>query len=430
MKQVPDTQLSAPGPAALPYRRAASGYRLVTMVMLALAIVLLSGCGDLIPVDQPTTAPVVLIVTATPAPGAPPVADTPMPTTPPASTDEPTPADPVAQVPTEEAPAQVAPGLLARVQARGNLICGTNADLPGFGFYDRVRDSWSGFDVDFCRAMAAAIFGDAEAIEFVGLNTSGRNERFAAVRDGTVDVLFRNTTWTLGRDIADLAFGPTTFHDGQTFMVRTNAGIANSSDLAGKRICVSRGTTSEQNLNDDFNARGIAFEAVPFDDENLIYPAYDANECDAVTSDSSQLASKRQTLSRPADHVVLGERISREPLGPAFIESDEQWRDVVYWVVFATMYAEELRVDQANVERLAQSSDDPRVRRLLGLEGEFGQALGLSDDFALQIIRQVGNYGDIYDRNLGPSTPFALDRGPNKAWNLGDGGVLASPPFR
>jgi general L-amino acid transport system substrate-binding protein len=425
LKPAPDTQMSAPASAAL-------RYRLATMVILALAAVLLSGCGDLIPLDQPTTAPVVLIVTATPAPGAPPVAETPvaiLPTAPPTSADEPTPVDPVAQVPTE-APVQVAPGLLARVQARGNLICGTNADLPGFGFYDRVRDNWSGFDVDFCRAMAAAIFGDAEAVEFVGLNTSGRNERFAAVRDGTVDVLFRNTTWTLGRDLADLAFGPTTFHDGQTFMVRTNAGIANSNDLADKRICVSRGTTSEQNLNDDFNARGIAFEAVLFDDESLLYPAYDAGECDAVTSDSSQLASKRQTLTRPADHVVLGERISREPLGPAFIESDEQWRDIVHWVVFATMYAEELRVAQANVDRLAQSSDDPRVRRLLGIEGEFGQALGLSDDFALQIIRQVGNYGDIYERNLGPSTPFALDRGPNKAWNLGDGGVLASPPFR
>jgi general L-amino acid transport system substrate-binding protein len=278
--------------------------------------------------------------------------------------------------------------------------------------------------------VAAAIFGDAEAVEFVGLNTSGRNERFAAVRDGTVDVLFRNTTWTLGRDIAQLAFGPTTFHDGQTFMVRADAGVASSNDLAGKRICVSRGTTSEQNLSDDFGARGIAFEPVLFDDENLLYPAYDAGECDAVTSDSSQLASKRQTLTRPSDHVVLGERISREPLGPAFIEGDEQWRDLVSWAVFATMYAEELRVNQANVDRLAESSDDPRVRRLLGREGEFGQALGLPNDFALQIIREVGNYGDIYDRNLGPSTPFALDRGPNKAWNLGAGGVLASPPFR
>ncbi|RRR72080.1 MAG: amino acid ABC transporter substrate-binding protein, partial [Candidatus Viridilinea halotolerans] len=186
----------------------------------------------------------------------------------------------------------------------------------------------------------------------------------------------------------------------------------------------------EQNLNDDFAARGITFEAVLFDDEGQLYPAYDAGQCDAVTSDSSQLASKRETMSNPSDHLVLGERISREPLGPAFIENDDQWRDVVSWVVFATMYAEELRVNQSNVAELAQSSTDPRIRRLLGVEGEFGAALGISNDWAFQIIRQVGNYGDIYDRNLGPSTPFALDRGPNKAWNLGEGGVLASPPFR
>jgi general L-amino acid transport system substrate-binding protein len=284
--------------------------------------------------------------------------------------------------------------------------------------------------VDFCRAIAAAVLGDATAIEFVGLNTSGRNERFEAVRSGQVDVLFRNTTWTLGRDLAQLAFGPTTFHDGQTFMVRADAGIGTSADLNGARICVAAGTTSEQNLNDDFAARGITFEAVLFDDENLLYPAYNRGDCDAVTSDSSQLVSKRQTLTNPNDHIVLGERISREPLGPAFIESDEQWRDVVSWAVFATMYAEELRVDRSNVDQLQRTSDDPRVRRLLGLEGDFGAQLGLSDDFAYQIIRQVGSYADIYDRNLGPNTPFELERGPNKAWNLGAGGVLASPPFR
>jgi general L-amino acid transport system substrate-binding protein len=278
--------------------------------------------------------------------------------------------------------------------------------------------------------MAAAIFGDADAVEYVALNTAGANERFEAVRSGAVDVLFRNTTWTLGRDLAQLAFGPTTFHDGQTFMVRADAGIDSSADLAGKRVCVARGTTSEQNLSDDFGARGIAFEAVLYDDENQLYPAYDRGECDAVTSDSSQLASKLQTLDQPDDHTILGERISREPLGPAFIEGDEQWRDVVSWVVFATIYAEELRVSQEDVAEQLERSTDPRVRRLLGVEGEFGTALGLSDDFAYQIISQVGNYGDIYARNLGPDTAFALERGPNKVWNLGSGGVLASPPFR
>ncbi len=406
---------------------------------LLVAATLLGACTGLLPGEQPS--PVVVIVTATPTPGG---AATPAPPPTPAgaATDTPaaipttaagdataTPAAPVGDA-TATPVSAAQPGLLQRVRERGRLICGANADLPGFGFYDRVRDQWSGFDVDFCRAIAAAIFNDPDAVEFIGLTTSGPNERFAAVRNGTVDVLIRNTTWTLGRDIAGLAFGPTTFHDGQTFMVRASARIATSADLAGKRICVARGTTSEQNLTDDFAARGITFEAVLFDDEGQLYPAYDRGECDAVTSDSSQLVSKRQTLTTPADHIILGERISREPLGPVFIENDEQWRDVVSWVVFATIYAEEVRISQENVEQQRAQSDDPRVRRLLGVESEFGQGLGLSNDFAYAIIREVGNYGDIYDRNLGPRTPFALDRGPNKVWNLGQGGVLASPPFR
>jgi general L-amino acid transport system substrate-binding protein len=245
-----------------------------------------------------------------------------------------------------------------------------------------------------------------------------------------VDVLFRNTTWTLGRNISGLAFGPTTFHDGQTFMVRAANDIAGVEDLAGKTICVAAGTTSEQNLNDDFAARGISFTPLVLDGEDALYPAYDAGRCDAVTSDSSQLASERQQLRSPDDHVILGDRISREPLGPVLPRDDNQWLDVISWTVFATMYAEELRVDRSNVDTLRDTTDDPRIRRLLGVEGTFGEGLGLSNDFAYQIVRQVGNYGDIYNRNLGPSTPFDLDRGPNKAWNLGAGGVLASPPFR
>lgn len=399
----------------------------VRLLALLAAALPLGACTGLLPGEQPT--PVVVIVTATPAPGQP-TPPAPPPTPVAAPTEAPTFTPAVASDTTATPALEARSGLLQRVRERGRLICGANADLPGFGFYDRVRDEWSGFDVDFCRAIAAAIFDDPNAVEFIGLTTSGRNERFAAVRNGTVDVLIRNTTWTLSRDIAGLAFGPTTFHDGQTFMVRASARIATSADLAGKRVCVARGTTSEQNLTDDFAARGIAFEAVLFDDEGQLYPAYDRGECDAVTSDSSQLVSKRQTLSVPADHVILGERISREPLGPVFIENDEQWRDVVSWVVFATIYAEELRVTKENVEQQRAQSDDPRVRRLLGLEGEFGQGLGLSNDFAYAVIRHVGNYGDIYDRNLGPRTPFALDRGPNKVWNLGQGGVLASPPFR
>ncbi|RRR66118.1 MAG: transporter substrate-binding domain-containing protein, partial [Candidatus Viridilinea halotolerans] len=214
--------------------------RLVLLGSLALLSLALSGCGGLL--DQSNDDPVVMIITATPASGAAPSqASTPVPDPAPPSDEEPTP-DAAAVVPSDDpappdpAPVQAGPGLLARVQARGNLICGTNADLPGFGFYDQVRGSWTGFDVDFCRTLAAAIFGDANAVEFVGLTTSGPNERFAAVREGRVDVLFRNTTWTIGRDLGQLAFGPTTFHDGQTFMVRADAGINNSNDLAGRRV--------------------------------------------------------------------------------------------------------------------------------------------------------------------------------------------------
>ncbi len=405
----------------------------VTIIILALLTLILAGCDNLggLLGGQPTPAPIILIATATPVPPGPATPapnNTPSPTLAPSDTPVPPPTSPTAAPPT---PTPAPQKILARVKERGYLICGTNADLPGFGFYDNVRQTWSGFDVDFCRAVAAAIFGDATKVEFVALVTGpGPNNRFDAVREGRVDVLFRNTTWTLGRNISGLAFGPTTFHDGQTFMVRVKDRITKLEDLAGKTICVAKGTTSEQNLNDDFAARGIQFTARVLNGEDELYPAYDEGECDAVTSDSSQLAAKRQQLKNPDDHVILGDRISREPLGPVIARDDNQWLDVISWTVFATIYAEELRVDQRNVDRLRTSTADPRIKRLLGLEGNFGEGLGLPNDFAYQIIKQVGNYGDIYNRNLGPNTVINLDRGPNKVWNLGAGGVLASPPFR
>jgi general L-amino acid transport system substrate-binding protein len=423
------------------------------------ALLLLTGCADLPFGQQPTAAPVIIIATPTPDPNT--AAPTPdgnqdaardATATAARATDEALtaqnsaqdaardatataarandPAQNLTAVAADNEPAANEVGLLQQVRERGRLICGVNADLPGFGFYDNVRNSWSGFDVDFCRAIAAAIFDDANAVEYIGLTTSGQNERFAAVREGRVDVLIRNTTWTLGRDLAELAFGPTTFHDGQTFMVRRDSGISTVDDLADTTICVAQGTTSELNMNDVLQARDIAFTALTVGDEADLYAVYDRGECDAVTSDSSQLASQRETLENPDEHQILGDRISREPLGPVFIERDEEWRDVVTWIVFATMYAEELQVDRENVEDLRNNSSDPRVRRLLGLEGEFGEQLGLESDFAYRVIRRVGNYADIYERNLGPETPFDLERGPNKAWNLGAGGVLASPPFR
>lgn len=320
---------------------------------------------------------------------------------------------------------------LIEIQSRGVLRCGVNADLPGFGFYDAVRERWSGFDVDFCRVIAAAVLNNADAVEFVAVTTAdGPKERFNAVRSGMVDVLIRNTTWTASRDGSGLMFGPTTFHDGQTFMVRKELGIQTLDDLSDKRICAGEGTTSLLNLRDDFAARGIQFTLVETKGEEELYNSYRDGLCDAVTSDSSQLAVERIELPTPDDHVVLGDRISREPLGPVVAEGDDQWYDIVSWAVYATMYAEELRIDNSNVDKYLIDSTDPRVRRLLGVEGSIGQQFGLPVDFGYKIIKQVGNYADIYNRNLGPETPFAIDRGPNKAWNLGGGGVLASPPFR
>ena len=305
------------------------------------------------------------------------------------------------------------------------------ADLPGFGLYDAVRKEWSGFDVDFCKVIAAAVLGDASKVEYIPVTSAdGPNERFNAVRSGMVDVLIRNSSWTASRDGNGLMFAPTTFHDGQSFLVRRDSGITSLNDLANKRICAGSGTTSLLNLRDDFAARAITFELVEIQGEDALYKAYLDQQCDAVTSDSSQLAVKRATFVKSDEHLVLGDRISREPLGPVVAEGDTQWFDIVSWAVYATMYAEELRIDRTNVDDFLLNSSDPRARRLLGVEGDIGQRFGLPADFGYQIVSQVGNYADIYNDNLGESTIFAIDRGPNKAWNLGGGGVLASPPFR
>lgn len=386
-------------------------------------------CGSLGQlVNQAVPTPEVIIITATPQ-------DTTDQEVSLQLTETPVPVDmaPTADtsaVTTEQAPASIGESTLVAVQSRGVLNCGVNADLPGFGFYDAVRKRWTGFDVDFCRVIAAAVLGDANKVEYIPVTTSeGPNERFTAVRSKLVDVVIRNTTWTASRDGSGLVFAPTTFHDGQTFLVTKKSGIAALEDLRDKRICASAGTTSLINLRDDFAARGITFEAVEITGDTL-FQSYLDGKCDAVTSDSSQLAVQRVNFPKPDDHVVLGDRISREPLGPVMAEGDDQWYDIVSWSVYATMYAEELRVDRSNVDEMLTTSKDPRVLRLLGAEGKIGTQFGLAPDFGYQIVSQVGNYGDIYNTNLGPTTMFNIDRGPNKAWNLGGGGVLASPPFR
>ena len=381
--------------------------------VLVLTVILLTACGTQLQQIADTALPTaqVIVITATPERSQ----ENPAPTATAEALVEPTPAT---------------GSTLQAVQERGVLRCGVNADLPGFGLYDAVRKRWSGFDVDFCTVIAAAVLGDPTKVEYIPTTAAeGPNERMNAVRSGMVDVLIRNTTWTAARDGAGLMFAPTTFHDGRTFMVRTDSGIKTLEDLAGKRICAGSGTTSLLNLKDDFAARDISYELVEVSSEN-IYNSYDAGNCDAVTSDSSQLSVQRVNLKNPDDHVVLGDRISREPLGPVVAEGDTQWYDIVSWSVYATIYAEELRIDSTNVDNAIATSTDPRVLRLLGVDGNIGSQFGIAPDFAYQIISKVGNYGEIYNANLGPDTAFAIDRGPNKAWNLGGGGVLASPPFR
>jgi general L-amino acid transport system substrate-binding protein len=313
-------------------------------------------------------------------------------------------------------------GRLALVQDRGELICGVNGALPGFSFLDQTTNEMSGFDADFCRAVAAAVLGDPEAVEFRNLTTDTRGP---AIQTGEVDVLIRNTTWTVNRDTTWGLFAPTTFYDGQGIMVREADGIATLEDLADATICVQTGTTTELNLADVFEARGIAFQSETFAEIEQTYTAYDEGACNAVTSDKSQLVATRTTLANPDEHVILEETISKEPLGPVAPLGDDQWFNVVKWVVFATIQAEESGITSSNVQDMV-GSEDPVIARLLGGEGDLG--LGLEADWVVDVISAVGNYGEIYDRNLGPSTPFALERTLNSLWT--DGGLLYAPPYR
>jgi general L-amino acid transport system substrate-binding protein len=318
-----------------------------------------------------------------------------------------------------------AEGRLALVQDRGSLICGVNDGLPGFGFVDENGEN-AGFDVDFCRAIAAAVLGDPEAVEFRPVSADGRP---TALQSGEVDVLIRNTTWTVTRDTTWGLFAPTTFYDGQGMMVRADAGIEALADLEGATICVQTGTTTELNLADVFAAQGIDFTPLPFGDDTQTYQAYDDGQCDAVTSDRSQLLAQRTALSTPEDHVILDEVMSKEPLGPVVPLGDDAWFNIVKWVVFATFEAEEQGITQDNVADMAGSSDNPVVQRLLGAANpELGEGLGLESDWVVTMISAVGNYGEIYDRHLGPGTPFELERGPNALWT--DGGLLYAPPYR
>ena len=315
--------------------------------------------------------------------------------------------------------------LLNTVQERGTLICGVNNQVPGFGNVD-AQGEYSGFDVDTCRAVAAAVLGDANAVEFRPLSAQ---ERFTAVQTGEVDVLARNTTWTSTRDSnVGLEFAPTTFYDGQGFMVRRDAGISELTDLEGRSICVQSGTTTELNLADVMEALDVQYSPVIFETADQAVAAYDEGVCDAYTTDVSGLVSRRTTLREPDASVVLEQTISKEPLAPAVLQGDAAWADAVEWVVFGLFNAEEYGVTSENAEQLAAESQDPNVRRLLGVEGDAVTALGLPADAILQAVSQVGNYGEIYNRNLGPETPFDIPRGLNAQYY--EGGLIYGVPFR
>jgi general L-amino acid transport system substrate-binding protein len=352
-----------------------------------------------------------------------------------APTDDATPGQPGQATPgaaTPEAPAETPTGnqppagdRLATVQGRGQLICGVNGGLPGFSFLDEATSTWSGFDADYCRAVAAAVLGDANAVEFRPLSA---DERSTALQTGEIDVLIRNTTWTVSRDTQWGLFAPTTFYDGQGMMATAATNAQSLEDLAGATICVQSGTTTELNLTDQMRALGVQFTPQVFGDIDATYQAYTEGRCDAVTSDRSQLVARRTQFANPNDHVLLDVVMSKEPLGPVVPLGDDQWFNVVKWAVFATFEAEEQEITSQNVTQVRDSSEDPVVRRLLGAEGDLADNLGLPGDWVVTMIQAVGNYAEIYDRNLGPNTPFNLDRGPNRQWT--DGGLLYAPPYR
>lgn len=324
-------------------------------------------------------------------------------------------------------------GRLAAVQDAGELVCGVNDGVPGFGFVEE-DGSYSGFDIDFCKVIAAAVLGDAEAVEYVPLSADAR---FTALQSGEIDVLVRNTTWTSARD-GELgsAFTVTTFFDGQGMMVKADSGIESIDDMGGTTVCVLSGTTTELNLASRFNAAGLDYTPLTFDDPEVIQQSFQQGQCQGWTSDKSQLAGVRSAYPEadggPESLVILDETFSKEPLGPLVADGDDEWFDAVNWAVIATIQAEELGIDSTNLDSFLDS-DDPTVQRFLGLESAedgtvFDPGLGLPTDFAQDVISQVGNYGEIYDRNVGPDTALGLERGPNALWT--DGGLLYPPPYR
>ncbi|WP_029006758.1 amino acid ABC transporter substrate-binding protein [Azospirillum halopraeferens] len=314
---------------------------------------------------------------------------------------------------------------LDAIKKRGFIQCGVNTGLAGFGNPDSAGN-WTGLDVDFCRAFAVALFGDAGKIKFTPLSAQ---QRFPALQSGEVDVLSRNTTWTLTRDTSvGLNFAPVTYYDGQGFMVPKSLGVTSAKDLGGATVCVQSGTTTELNLADYFRANNLQYNPVVIESVDEVNAAYFAGRCDVYTTDASGLAGTRAAVApNPDDHVILPEVISKEPLAPAVRHGDDQWFDIVKWTVYATVQAEEKGITSKNVDEFL-ASKDPDVLRLLGVSAGMGAALGLDEKWAYNVIKTIGNYGEIYERNVGVNTPLKLERGLNALWS--NGGLMYSMPFR
>jgi general L-amino acid transport system substrate-binding protein len=311
---------------------------------------------------------------------------------------------------------------LKTVRDRGSLLCGVSQGLPGFSNPDD-RGAWTGLDVDFCRAIAAAIFNDPSKVKYTPLSSK---DRFEPLKSGEIDVLSRNTTWTMSRD-ALFNFAGVNYYDGQGFMVRKALRVNSALELNGASICTQTGTTTELNLGDYFRANNMRYEVIAFGTADETVKGYESGRCDAFTTDVSQLYSEKLKLSKPDDHVILPEIISKEPLGPLVRHGDDQWLDIVKWVHYAMLNAEELGVTSKNIDE-ALRSNLPEIRRLVGVEGSFGEQLGLTKDWAVRIVRHVGNYGESFDRNVGTGSRLGISRGVNRLWTKG--GIQYAPPIR
>jgi general L-amino acid transport system substrate-binding protein len=316
------------------------------------------------------------------------------------------------------------PKTLDVIKQRGAISCGASQGVVGFSAPDD-KGRWNGFDVDFCRGLAAAILGDGEKVSFKALSAK---ERLTAVQSGEVDLLSRTTTWTLTRDSSmGLSFAGVMFYDGQGFLVRKSLGLKVPTDLKGATICTTAGTTSELNLADYFRSRKVDYKPLVFEKNEEVISAYEAGRCDSWSTDATGLSAERMKLKNPDDHTLLTEIISKEPLGPVVRQGDSQFFTIVKWTYFALLNAEELGVTQKNVDEMLNSAN-PEIKRLLGREGDFGKGLGLENDWVVKIIKTVGNYGEIYERNVGSGSRLKIERGINRLWNAG--GIQYAPPIR